>query len=263
MGIALLQSERKYRLLAESVNAVSWEFDLVRDCWTHVAPQVVRLLGYPPEEWRDFSWWKERIPAKWRERAAEYRLQMLREGNEYAFEYPLIHRNGSLVWLHDVISVDLEEGKPVRLRGIMIDITARKRLQEEEQGWARLDRVLGNVLNAMATKLQHVATGLRVSAENVSMGSARRSGGERQISQAAAEQKASGKEASGSVEEVSAIIIRNSNAAVDTAGLAGQLLTKLAPDIRKTAELVQEIASTAEELSSQAVLRDTIAFFKV
>jgi len=90
-----------------------------------------------------------------------------------------------------------------------------------------------------------------------------------------------------------------SSSSVDVAERAGQMLSKLVPDIQKTAELVQEIsaasgemnsgaeqinkaiqqldqvtqqnasaaeemASTAEELSSQAdLLQDTIGFFKV
>jgi signal transduction histidine kinase len=46
-------------------------------------------------------------------------------------EYRLIAADGRIIWLHDLVSLVVEDGEPVRLRGVMFDITERRRLQEE------------------------------------------------------------------------------------------------------------------------------------
>ena len=42
----------------------------------------------------------------------------------------MVSSTGSVVWLHDLVSVEAENGEPVMLRGFMIDITERKQAEE-------------------------------------------------------------------------------------------------------------------------------------
>src|SRR5690606_2475651 len=46
------------------------------------------------------------------------------------FEYRMITKDGSVLWLRDIVSVISEDNKPVLLRGIMIDITAHKQAEK-------------------------------------------------------------------------------------------------------------------------------------
>jgi len=128
---ALRESEGKYRKLAESTDSIPWEFDILNDRWTYVAPQVERILGYSPEEWTDLQFWAERVHPDDRQWATQYCEECTSRGEDHVFEYRFIRKDGSVAWLYDDVSLELDQGKPVKLRGFMVDITERKKAEEE------------------------------------------------------------------------------------------------------------------------------------
>ena len=128
---SLRENEEKYRKLAESTDAIPWEFDIRKNRWTYVAPQVGRILGYAPEEWTDLKFWTDRIHPDDRQWATEYCEECTRRGEDHVFEYRFIKKDGSVVWLHDDVTLELDQDRPVKLRGFMIDITERKKAEEE------------------------------------------------------------------------------------------------------------------------------------
>ncbi len=42
--------EESYKKLAESVNAILWQYAIETDSWEYVSPQAERILGYKPKE---------------------------------------------------------------------------------------------------------------------------------------------------------------------------------------------------------------------
>lgn len=130
---ALRRNEEKYRQLAEGTEAILWEFDLVADRWVYVAPYVTELLGYPPEEWTNGQSWVDRIHVEDRHWAPEFCFLATQKGQSHSFEYRFVKKDGGVVWLRDVCTVDMEGGRPVRLRGFMIDITERKQAEQQLQ----------------------------------------------------------------------------------------------------------------------------------
>jgi PAS domain S-box-containing protein len=127
----LRESEEKYRQLAESAEAIFWEYDIPSDRWTYVAPQAERILGYPPHEWKDLKFWTDRLHPEDRSWAAQYCAECTARGEAHEFEYRLVTRDGNARWLRDVVNVDMRDGKPVKLRGFMIDIDGRKKTEEK------------------------------------------------------------------------------------------------------------------------------------
>ena len=53
------------------------------------------------------------------------------DGRDHTFEYRMIAADGRQVWLRDLVTVVSENGMPVLLRGVMIDITEVKWVKEE------------------------------------------------------------------------------------------------------------------------------------
>jgi hypothetical protein len=53
------------------------------------------------------------------------------EKKSHDFEYRMIAADGRVVWLHDIVTVVVENNEPVKLRGLMIDITEKK-IKEEK-----------------------------------------------------------------------------------------------------------------------------------
>ncbi|MDV2989771.1 MAG: PAS domain S-box protein [Dehalogenimonas sp.] len=128
---ALRESEEKFRLLAENTEAIPWVYDVVLDQWAYVAPQVKRIIGYEPEEWTDIKFWTDRIYEEDREWAPLYCDECSKAGKPHTFEYRFIKKNGDLIWLRDVVSVEMRDGIPVKLRGFMLDITSQKQKEAE------------------------------------------------------------------------------------------------------------------------------------
>lgn len=127
----LKKSEEKYRQLAETTEAIFWEYDIVNDRWGYIAPQVTRMLGYAPEEWTNFQFWADRLHEADREWAPSYCLLQTQHGKAHTFDYRFLKKDGGTVWLRDFVSVEMAGQRPIRMRGLMIDITERKTTELE------------------------------------------------------------------------------------------------------------------------------------
>ena len=134
---ALEESHARYKALAESTHAITWEFDIATDRWIYVSPFVKRILGYAPEEWKDLAWWTERIHPEDREWVTEFCRKAVSQGVEHALEYRFIAHDGRTVWLYVTIQVEMMDERPIKTRGVVIDITKRKlaeaALQDSEE----------------------------------------------------------------------------------------------------------------------------------
>jgi PAS domain S-box-containing protein len=122
----LRESEENFRRLVETTAAVIWEADVDTWVFTYVAPQAVKLLGYPIEEWYEKDFWVSHIHPDDRERAVDTCLTMSKSANEFEFDYRMIAASGDLVWVHDIVNFQ-NDGQKRKLRGLMLDITERKR----------------------------------------------------------------------------------------------------------------------------------------
>ena len=133
-----------YEHLINDVDAIVWEADAQTWKITVVSQQAEKILGYPVEQWLSESdFWANHIHVDDRQSAIQLRRQRSDMEDEYSLEYRAIAADGRIVWLHDRVRVvRTEEGKPETLRGIMIDIDAKKRaeiaLRENEQRFRQL-----------------------------------------------------------------------------------------------------------------------------
>jgi two-component system, cell cycle sensor histidine kinase and response regulator CckA len=87
-------------------------------------------LRYKPEEWTNLQFWKERVHEGDRQWALKYCEECSRRGEAHDFEYRFYKKDGQVVWLKDVVHVEMENGSPVKLRGFMLDITERKQAEQ-------------------------------------------------------------------------------------------------------------------------------------
>ena len=135
--VALRSSELKYRSLVERIPAVTYieapdegepEWNLL-----YVSPQVEDLLGYTPEEWTsDSSLWERVLHPEDREYALAEDVRTEATGEPFKIESRLITRDGRVVWVRDdAVLVRDEEGRPLFWQGIMIDVTERRKIEEE------------------------------------------------------------------------------------------------------------------------------------
>lgn len=127
----LRRRDGRYRELVELTRAVPWEADPDTLRTVYIAPQVVGMLGYPHQAWYRDGFWESRIHPD--DRAAVLRGvgDAVRHGRDHEVEYRLVAADGRTVWVHDLVTVR-SDGRAARaVRGVMIDISARKRAEDE------------------------------------------------------------------------------------------------------------------------------------
>jgi PAS domain S-box-containing protein len=130
---SLREAHETYRHLVEGIPAALY-IDAVDDLSTNVytSPQIEEIVGINADEWReDPSMWIVRLHADDRERVLGEHRESNRTGEPFRSEYRLIRSDGREVWVRDeAVLVRDENGTPLYWRGIMYDVTDRKRTEE-------------------------------------------------------------------------------------------------------------------------------------
>lgn len=129
---------QQYEALVNSIDGIVWEVDAVTLNFTFVSNQATRLSGYTPEEWLSSpDFWVSHLHPEDRG-VVDICRQAVEKREDHQFDYRMIAADGRVIWLRDFVTVDVREGEPLRLRGVMVDITEHKRaefelLQSEER----------------------------------------------------------------------------------------------------------------------------------
>jgi diguanylate cyclase (GGDEF)-like protein/PAS domain S-box-containing protein len=114
----------------------------------YVSAQIERMLGYTPREWvedDDMDRWLDAIHPDDRERYETEIERSARTGDDYQVEYRMRHKiTNDWVWVRDVARlVHVEGDAHPYWHGVMIDITERKRLEEQIAFLAYHDSLTG------------------------------------------------------------------------------------------------------------------------
>jgi PAS domain S-box-containing protein len=122
--------DRHLLRVLEAANVIPWEADPQTWRFTYVGSQAERLLGYPIDRWYEDDFWTSTIFPEDRESAIEFCATSCKTLRDFEFQYRMKRADGEVIWLHDIVNVEMDDGVPQALRGFMIDITAIKRLEE-------------------------------------------------------------------------------------------------------------------------------------
>ena len=125
------ESPTLYSKLVNSLDGIVWEADGETFQFTFVSPKAEKLLGYPLKEWLEPNFWRDHTHPDDADWCSAYCVDCTRRHEDHEFEYRMIAADGSVVWLHDIVSVKSETSGSVYLRGIMLDITRRKQAEAE------------------------------------------------------------------------------------------------------------------------------------
>jgi PAS domain S-box-containing protein len=132
-------AEARYRDLVEGLDAVVWERDPRTGAFTFVSARAESLLGWPLADWLGDPGFAERelhAPAGSMGDAAA-------PGGDHTREYAARTADGRTLWLCDQVRVARRvDGAPALLRGVTIDVSARRegaaRLAAAEAHYRRL-----------------------------------------------------------------------------------------------------------------------------
>ena len=129
------QSRNQMLDILEGTNAGTWVWNLETGEQT-VNPRWAEIIGYTIEELSPISgatWKAHTHPEDYKNAGAQVRSIFEKQTENYNSEFRMKHKNGSWIWINSIgkVSAWTPEGKPLIASGIHLDITERKRIEEE------------------------------------------------------------------------------------------------------------------------------------
>lgn len=128
----ILNSQNRIESLINTIDGIVWECDAVTLKFNFISKKVEDILGYTSEEWLSSdTFWQDHIYHEDRDKIVNYCARKVVEQLDHDFEYRMVKKDGSIIWLRDIVNVVTKNHKPVSLRGIMIDITETKEIETD------------------------------------------------------------------------------------------------------------------------------------
>jgi PAS domain S-box-containing protein len=125
-------SQKQIETLINSIDGIVWESNYDNYEFTFVNQKAEEISGYSVEEWlHDGAFWAKTIHPDDKDNAMAFCSAQSKLQKQYSFEYRMIAKDGSVLWIRDIVNVIHENGQPKRLRGIMIDITKSKEAEND------------------------------------------------------------------------------------------------------------------------------------
>jgi two-component system sensor kinase FixL len=164
-------SDERLNLAADSADLGLWEWDLSKDeIW--VTPKHRVQLGFPVSGRITFEDLISRWHADDRDKVRQVLRNAIENGKDYDAEFRRVLADGSVRWIaaRGRVFAD-KQGKPRRLLGISMDITARKEAElqaaRQRHDLAHLARVnaLGELSSSLAHELTHPITAILSNAQ--------------------------------------------------------------------------------------------------
>lgn len=140
----LRETNERFNLISRATNDAVWDWNLQTDyVWWNDA--VMTLFEYKREEVElTAKWWYEHIHPDDRDRVVSSIHEVIDNGGEkWSGEYRFMCADGGFKYVFDRGFAIHRDGKPIRMLGAMLDITGRRRAEEDlKKSQERLQLVL-------------------------------------------------------------------------------------------------------------------------
>ena len=146
-----------------------YETDVAQGTW-YSSPMLNEIYGIDKFFVRTVDSWTQLIHPDDRQRVSDYFSRILREGTPFHLQYRVIrYRDGQICWVDVWGRLELENGRPVRVIGTVMDVTERKLAELELEAYRKsLEAQIADRTRALNESNQRLAAAVEV-AEAASM----------------------------------------------------------------------------------------------
>lgn len=156
--LKLSDSEARYRTLVNNASDIIYETDAYGHFLYFNTEAARRLLQYSDAELVGEHFLMV-IHPEWRERVENfYRLQFLSKSPTSYLEFPVVVKDGSIVWLGQNLRMVIENGRVIKNQAFCRDITERRKREEElELSQKQLREFSSRLQHAREAERSHIA----------------------------------------------------------------------------------------------------------
>jgi|GEM_PF-1651511 len=135
---ALRKTQHDYETLVNTIDGIVWVADFPSFQFTFVSQQSERLLGYPPDRWTSQAdFWISHVHPEDQAWVGDFCRRATEQRKDHQFEYRMINAWGKVVWMRDIVTVVEDERGAIKLAGVMVDVTDRKRAEQKVEAERR------------------------------------------------------------------------------------------------------------------------------
>ena len=165
MELALRASEQRLRFALQAANAGAWQINAITG-ETFWSPEFRDLHGYDASTAPTRDMWGARLHPDDRERMLGDFTKRLKVGGETEFhrEFRIIHPLRGVRWIHSAGSIERDStGRALEMRGISIDISRIKQVEEElREADQRKNEFLATLAHELRNPLAPIRNGLEL-----------------------------------------------------------------------------------------------------
>ncbi|MEZ5363142.1 MAG: PAS domain-containing protein [Bryobacterales bacterium] len=122
-----------------------WEATVNPFQFLFVSRSAGPILGFAPQIWmQQPNLWSERVHPEDRATVARKVDDAAHRGEGYQLEYRMLSADGKTVWVRDLVNVIRDGDGAVRLRGVTVDVTETKHLEQRLRHSANHDALTGS-----------------------------------------------------------------------------------------------------------------------
>ncbi|MDZ7806803.1 MAG: PAS domain S-box protein [Gracilimonas sp.] len=138
----IIESKEKYQSLIGTIDGVIWEAEPDSMQITYISEQSRTMFGYEPDQWvKSDKFWMQKLHPEDRDATVEKYQKEVEARRNHELEYRLKKNDGQYAWIRDLITVVTDDGKPTKVRGLMMNISEEKDLQTKLADAYRLSKI--------------------------------------------------------------------------------------------------------------------------